>query len=153
MTSYLKVFAQDLPKNNKDTLLPEIEMVVVNNDTLFTINRKFAELVAIQYDSLKIVSDKLKECNGVLDYCVEVKNQYKVALDQSQGVSDMLKKEIEKKDKIINSYKKIDESQQAMYKELNTEFKKAKNRNKWLTGLTIGGVSVGFTSIILLLLK
>lgn len=153
MTSYLKVFAQDLPKNNKDTLLPEIEMVVVNSDTLFTINRKFAELVAIQYDSLKIVSDKLKECNGVLDYCVEVKNQYKVALDQSQGVSDMLRKEIEKKDKIINSYKKIDESQQAMYKELNTEFKKAKNRNKWLTGLTIGGVSVGFTSIILLLLK
>jgi hypothetical protein len=40
-----------------------------------------------------------------------------------------------------------------MYKELNTEFKKAKNRNKWLTGLSIGGVTVGFTSIILLLLK
>jgi hypothetical protein len=65
----------------------------------------------------------------------------------------MLRKEIEKKDKIIGSYKKIDESQQAMYKELNTEFKKAKNRNKWLTGLSIGGVTVGFTSIILLLLK
>ena len=153
MTSYLKVSGQDLPKNNKDTTSPEIELVVVNNDTLFTINRKFAEIVAIQFDSLRIVSEKLKECTGVLNYCIEVKDQYKLALDQSQGVSDMLKKEIQNKDKIIGSYKKIDESQQAMYKELNTEFKKAKIRNKWLTGISIGGVSVGFTSIILLLIK
>lgn len=153
MTSYLKVLGQDLPKNNKDTTSPEIELVVVNNDTLFTINRKFAEVVAIQFDSLKIVTEKLKECTGVLNYCIEVKDQYKLALEQSQGVSDMLKKEIEKKDRVIQSYKKIDESQQAMYKDLNIEFKKAKNRNKWLTGLSIGGVTVGFTSILLLLIK
>ena len=153
MMNYSMVYAQDLVKNSKDTIEPKIDLMVINGDTLFTMNRKFAETIAIQYDSLKIVSEKLKECNNVLSYCVEVKDQYKLALDQSQGVSDMLKKEIQNKDKIIGSYKKIDESQQAMYKELNTEFKKAKIRNKWLTGISIGGVSVGFTSIILLLLK
>ena len=153
MMSCSMVYAQDLAKSNKDSVSPKIDLVVIDGDTLFTINRKVAIQIAIEHDSLEIVTSKLKECNGVLDYCLEVKNQYETALDQSQGVSDMLRKEIEKKDKIIGSYKKIDESQQAMYKELNTEFKKAKNRNKWLTGLSIGGVTVGFTSIILLLLK
>ena len=102
---------------------------------------------------MEIVVTKLKECNDVLNSSLEVKDQYKTALEQSQGVSDMLKKELYTKDKIINSYKKIDESQQAIQSELTKQFNKIKNRNKWLTGLSIGGVSVGFTSIILLLLK
>ena len=153
MTSYLKVSAQDLIKNNNDTLEPKIDMVVIGNDTLFTINRSFAELVAIQYDSLEIINQKLLECKDVVFSCIELKEQYKIALEKSEGISDMLRKENEGKNKIINSYKKIDESQQAIQSELTKQFNKIKNRNKWLTGLSIGGVSVGFTSIILLLLK
>jgi hypothetical protein len=147
------VYAQDLVKNSKDTIEPKIDLMVINGDTLFTMNRKFAEQIAIEHDSLEIVVTKLKECNDVLNSSLEVKDQYKTALEQSQGVSDMLKKELYTKDKIINSYKKIDESQQAIQSELTKQFNKIKNRNKWLTGLSIGGVSVGFTSIILLLLK
>jgi hypothetical protein len=147
------VYAQDLVKNSKDTIEPKIDLMVINGDTLFTMNRKFAEQIAIEHDSLEIVTAKLKECNDVLNSSLEVKDQYKTALEQSQGVSDMLKKELYTKDKIINSYKKIDESQQAIQSELTKQFNKMKNRNKWLTGLSIGGVSVGFTSIILLLLK
>jgi hypothetical protein len=147
------VYAQDLVKNSKDTIEPKIDLMVINGDTLFTMNRKFAEQIAIEHDSLEIVTAKLKECNDVLNSSLEVKDQYKTALEQSQGVSDMLKKELYTKDKIINSYKKIDESQQAIQSELTKQFNKIKNRNKWLTGLSIGGVSVGFTSIILLLLK
>jgi hypothetical protein len=153
MMNYSMVYAQDLVKNSKDTIEPKIDLMVINGDTLFTMNRKFAEQIAIEHDSLEIVTAKLKECNDVLNSSLEVKDQYKTALEQSQGVSDMLKKELYTKDKIINSYKKIDESQQAIQSELTKQFNKMKNRNKWLTGLSIGGVSVGFTSIILLLLK
>ena len=153
MTSYLKVSAQDLIKNNNDTLEPKIDMVVIGNDTLFTINRSFAELVAIQYDSLEIINQKLLECKDVVFSCIELKEQYKIALERSEGISNMLRKENEGKNKIIDSYKKIDESQQALYNDLNKEFKKAKNRNKLLTGITIGGATLGFTSLILLLLK
>jgi hypothetical protein len=153
MMNYSMVYAQDLVKNSKDTIEPKIDLMVINGDTLFTMNRKFAEQIAIEHDSLEIVTAKLKECNDVLNSSLEVKDQYKTALEQSQGVSDMLKKELYTKDKIINSYKKIDESQQAIQSELTKQFNKIKNRNKWLTGLSIGGVSVGFTSIILLLLK
>lgn len=147
------VLGQDLIKNNKDSIAPKIDLMVINGDTLFTMNRKFAEQIAIEHDSLEIMVVKLKETNEALFSCVEVKDQYKKALETSVGVSDMLRKENSSKDKIISSYKKIDESQQAIQSELTKQFNKIKNRNKWLTGLSIGGVSVGFTSIILLLLK
>jgi hypothetical protein len=65
----------------------------------------------------------------------------------------MLKEENKLKDKIIFSLNKIGDTQESFIQDLTKEFNKAKNRNKWLTGLTIGGISVGFTSIILLLLK
>jgi hypothetical protein len=151
--SYSMVYAQDLAKSNKDSISPKIDLVVIDGDTLFTINRKVAEQIAIEHDSLEIVTIKLKECKDVLTSSLELKDQYKEALSKSEGVTDMLKKEISSKDRIINSYKKIDESQQAIQTELTKQFNKIKNRNKWLTGLTIGGVSVGFTSILLLLLK
>jgi hypothetical protein len=84
---------------------------------------------------------------------IDVKNQYKVALEKSEGISDMLKKELDKKDRIIQGYQTIDVSQQKIIGELHNEFKRSRNRNKWLTGITIGGTTLGFTSIILLLLK
>jgi hypothetical protein len=147
----LGVYGQDLLKTKLDSIKPKIDLILVNGDTLFTMNRKFAE--QIEYDSLVIVVDKLQECKEVLKSSLELKYQYKKALETSEGVSDMLRRENSSKDKIINSYKKIDESQQSIQSELTKQFNKIKNRNKWLVGLTIGGVSVGFTSIILLLLK
>ena len=147
------VYAQDLSKNKQDSTKPQIDLMLVNGDTMFVINRKFAEQIAIQYDSLEIMSNKLNQCNDVVNDCVKLKDQYKVALDKSEDVTIMLKKELTTKDKVIKSYEKIDESQQKIVTELNNEFRKAKNRNKWLTALTIGGISVGFTSTILLLLK
>jgi len=149
----LGVYGQDLLKTKLDSIKPKIDLILVNGDTLFTMNRKFAEQIAIEHDSLVIVVDKLQECKEVLKSSLELKDQYKKALETSEGVSDMLRRENSSKDKIINSYKKIDESQQSIQSELTKQFYKIKNRNKWLTGLTVGGVSVGFTSIILLLLK
>lgn len=153
MTNYLMVYAQDIIISNKDSIEPKIDLMVINGDTLFTMNRKFAEKIAIEHDSLEIMVDKFKECNDVLSSSLELKDQYKVALDKSEQVSDMLRKEGDKKDRIIKGYQTIDESQQKIIGELHNEFRKSRNRNKWLTGLSLGGVSVGFTSIILLLIK
>jgi hypothetical protein len=147
------VYAQDLSKNKQDSTKPQIDLMLVNGDTMFVINRKFAEQIAIQYDSLEITTKKLKECDDVLISCVQLKEQYKIALEKSEKISDMLKIENNDKTKLILSYKHIDETQQKIITDLNQEFTKSKNRNKWLTGLTIGGISVGFTSLILLLLK
>ena len=152
MTSSWMVCAQGLT-NNTDTIKPKIDLIVVNGDTSFIINRKFAEKIAIQYDSLKIVTTKLSEYKIVLDDCVKVKDQYKVAFDKSMDITDMLKREAETKDQIVKGYKTIEESQKKIITDLNTQFRKVKNRNKWLTGLSIGGVTFGFTSFILLLLK
>jgi hypothetical protein len=147
------VYAQDIIISNKDSIEPKIDLMVINGDTLFTMNRKFAEKIAIEHDSLEIMVDKFKECNDVLSSSLELKDQYKVALEKSEGISDMLKRELDKKDRIIQGYQTIDVSQQKIIGELHNEFKKARNRNKWLTGITIGGTTLGFTSIILLLLK
>jgi len=137
----------------QDTIVPEIGLVVLNGDTLFTINRKMAEEIAIQYDSLEIVSKKLTDCREVVDSFISLQEKYQISIDKSIEIKDVMTREIDKKDKIIKSYMTIDETQRDIISNLDKEFKKAKNRNKWLTGLTIGGVSVGFTSILLLLLK
>ena len=153
MTNYLSVYANDLELIKQDTIVPEIGLVVLNGDTLFTINRKMAEEIAIQYDSLEIVSKKLTDCREVVDSFVSLQEKYQISIDKSIEIKDVMTREIDKKDKIIKSYMTIDETQRDIIGNLDKEFKKAKNRNKWLTGLTIGGVSVGFTSILLLLLK
>lgn len=153
MTNYLSVYANDLELIKRDTIVPEIGLVVLNGDTLFTINRKMAEEIAIQYDSLEIVSKKLTDCREVVDSFVSLQEKYQISIDKSIEIKDVMTREIDKKDKIIKSYMTIDETQRDIISNLDKEFKKAKNRNKWLTGLTIGGVSVGFTSILLLLLK
>lgn len=153
MTNYLSVYAKDLELIKQDTIVPEIGLVVLNGDTLFTINRKMAEEIAIQYDSLEIVSKKLTDCREVVDSFISLQEKYQISIDKSIEIKDVMTREIDKKDKIIKSYMTIDETQRDIISNLDKEFKKAKNRNKWLTGLTIGGVSVGFTSILLLLLK
>ena len=153
MTSFLGVYAQDSLKNNPDTIKPKIDLVIVNGDTSFIINRKFAEMIAIEHDSLVIQNQRIKDYSSTLSSCLDVKNEYKTALDKSVKISDMLKEENKLKDKIIIGLNKVSDTQQSFITDLNKEFNKAKNRNKWLVGLTIGGVSVGFTSIILLLLK
>jgi len=153
MTNYLSVYAKDLELIKQDTIVPEIGLVVLNGDTLFTINRKMAEEIAIQYDSLEIVSKKLTDCREVVDSFVSLQEKYQISIDKSIEIKDVMTREIDKKDKIIKSYMTIDETQRDIIGNLDKEFKKAKNRNKWLTGLSIGGVSVGFTSILLLLLK
>jgi hypothetical protein len=153
MTSFLGVYAQDSLKNNPDTIKPKIDLVIVNGDTSFIINRKFAELIAIEHDSLVIQNQRIKDYSSALSSCLDVKTEYKTALDKSVKISDMLREENKLKDKIIDGLNKISDTQQSFIIDLNKEFNKAKNRNKWLTGLTIGGISVGFTSIILLLLK
>lgn len=153
ITNYLSVYAKDLELIKRDTIVPEIGLVVLNGDTLFTINRKMAEEIAIQYDSLEIVSKKLTDCREVVDSFVSLQEKYQISIDKSIEIKDVMTREIDKKDKIIKSYMTIDETQRDIISNLDKEFKKAKNRNKWLTGLTIGGVSVGFTSILLLLLK
>ena len=153
MTNYLSVYANDLGLIKRDTIVPEIGLVVLNGDTLFTINRKMAEEIAIQYDSLEIVSKKLTDCREVVDSFISLQEKYQISIDKSIEIKDVMTREIDKKDKIIKSYMTIDETQRDIISNLDKEFKKAKNRNKWLTGLSIGGVTVGFTSILLLLIK
>jgi len=153
MTSFSMGYAQDSIKSNSDTIKPQIDLMVINGDTLFTINRKLAEIIAIEHDSLELTAKRLNDCTDALISSIDVKNQYKVALEKSEGISDMLKKELDKKDRIIQGYQTIDVSQQKIIGELHNEFKRSRNRNKWLTGITIGGTTLGFTSIILLLLK
>lgn len=144
-------YAKDLVQN--DTIPPSLGIIIIKGDTLFTMNRKMAESVAIQYDSLVLTIKKLNDCKDVVDTLLSIQNKYKVALEQSENITDMLKKETDNKDKVINSYNKIDENQKIIIDGMSKEFKKSRNRNRLLTGLTIGGITFGFTSFMLLLLK
>ena len=89
----------------------------------------------------------------VVDSFIILQEKYKISLEQSDKITDMLKKELDGKDKIIQSYSNIDNNQKEIIDGMSKEFKKSRNRNRILTGLSIGGVTFGFTSFILLLLK
>jgi len=136
-----------------DTISPTIGLIIVEGDTLFTMNRKMAETVAIQFDSLVITTKKLNDCMELVDSFVVIQDKYQTAIKQSSEISDMLKKENIAKDKIISSYQNIDKNQKEIIDGMSKEFRKARNRNRILTGLTIGGITFGFTSFILLLVK
>jgi len=130
-----------------------INLVVMNGDTLFTMNRTMVEEITIQYDSLVNTTKKLNDCMEVVDSFIIIQEKYQTAIKQSSEISDMLKKENSSKDKVISSYENIDKIQKDIIGDMSKEFKKARNRNRLLTGLTIGGITFGFTSFMLLLLK
>ena len=144
-------YARDSEQN--DTIPPMINLVVMNGDTLFTMNRTMVEEITIQYDSLVNTTKKLNDCMEVVDSFLLIQEKYQTAIKQSSEISDMLKKENSSKDKVISSYENIDKIQKDIIGDMSKEFKKARNRNRLLTGLTIGGVTFGFTSFMLLLLK
>jgi hypothetical protein len=144
-------YAKDSVQN--DTISPTIGIVVIEGDTIFTMNRKMAEAVAIQFDSLVITTKKLNDCMGIVDSFVIIQDKYQTAIKQSSEISDMLKKENDTKDKVISSYQNIDKIQKDIIDSMTKEFRQARNRNRFLTTLTIGGVTFGFTSFMLLLLK
>ena len=125
----------------------------MNGDTLFTMNRTMVEEITIQYDSLVNTTKKLNDCMEVVDSFIMIQEKYQTAIKQSSEISDMLKKENNSKDKVISSYENIDKIQKDIIGDMSKEFKKARNRNRLLTGLTIGGITFGFTSFMLLLLK
>ena len=144
-------YARDSEQN--DTIPPMINLVVMNGDTLFTMNRTMVEEITIQYDSLVNTTKKLNDCMEVVDSFLLIQEKYQTAIKQSSEISDMLKKENSSKDKVISSYENIDKIQKDIIGDMSKEFKKARNRNRLLTGLTIGGITFGFTSFMLLLLK
>ena len=144
-------YARDSEQN--DTIPPMINLVVMNGDTLFTMNRTMVEEITIQYDSLVNTTKKLNDCMEVVDSFLLIQEKYQTAIKQSSEISDMLKKENNSKDKVISSYENIDKIQKDIIGDMSKEFKKARNRNRLLTGLTIGGITFGFTSFMLLLLK
>jgi hypothetical protein len=144
-------YARDSEQN--DTIPPMINLVVINGDTLFTMNRTMVEEITIQYDSLVNTTKKLNDCMEVVDSFLLIQEKYQTAIKQSSEISDMLKKENSSKDKVINSYQNIDKNQKEIIDGMSKEFGRARTRNKILTGLTIGGITFGFTSFMLLLLK
>jgi hypothetical protein len=151
MMNFSLSYARDSVQN--DTIPPMINLVVMNGDTLFTMNRTMVEEITIQYDSLVNTTKKLNDCMEVVDSFIIIQEKYQTAIKQSSEISDMLKKENISKDKVISSYENIDKIQKDIIGDMSKEFKKARNRNRLLTGLTIGGVTFGFTSFMLLLLK
>ena len=65
MMNFSLSYARDSEQN--DTIPPMINLVVMNGDTLFTMNRTMVEEITIQYDSLVNTTKKLNDCMEVVD--------------------------------------------------------------------------------------
>ena len=56
---------------------PEIEIKVINNDTLFVFNRAYGNFLVTKFDSLKHFKQSFFDCADVLTDCAKVRDDYK----------------------------------------------------------------------------
>jgi len=123
-----------------------ISSAVIGNDTVFIMNRSYAELVALRFDSLKTYKDAYKQCNEVLDYSLVIINSQDTLLTFKDKKIVSLESEILTTSQLIESYKRTEIISADIKKQLKKETRK---RKLWqVVGI---GAGAGLLTTILIL--
>lgn len=128
---------------------PNVTTAIIGNDTVFVMNREFAELVASRFDSLQSLKQSFSECVKAVDMLetsVDIRNKLITNLknlsDNKQSEIMLLNRKIESLETSIYVYKDVE-------KQLKAETKK---RKTWAIIAGIGGIA-GISGILFGVLK
>jgi len=109
-------------------------------------NRSYAELVALRFDSLKNYKDAYKQCNEILDFSLVIINSQDTLLIFNDKKIVSLESEISTDRQLIESYKRTEIISSDIQKQLTKETRK---RKLWqLVGI---GAGAGLLTTILIL--
>lgn len=127
-----------------------ITQQVINGDTVFVMNRPYAQWVLNRFDSLTQCKVDNKQCMSVVDDLQLVVQDKNKVINQLEAVNINYSIEIGEMNHIIDSYRRTEKLNEDVKKSLESEIKK-KNFWKGLAYFGIGSTVVTSTIIVLIL--
>jgi hypothetical protein len=128
---------------------PQIDIKVIDKDTLFTFNKPYAAYLISKFDSLKHFRTSYFDCTATLDSAVNVIDGYKKIIDIKDDLVVNLHKQILYCDELAESYNKSEVLNKKLQEDLQRQLKKTKLWN------TVGWAAISTTVLtsILILIK
>jgi hypothetical protein len=123
---------------------------VINGDTVFVMNRPYAQWVLNRFDSLTQCKVDNKQCMSVVDDLQLVVQDKNKVINQLESVNINYSIEIGELNHVIDSYRRTEKLNEDVKKSLESEIKK-KNFWKGLAYFGIGSTVVTSTIIVLIL--
>jgi len=127
-----------------------ITQQVINGDTVFVMNRPYAQWVLNRFDSLTQCKVDNKQCMSVVDDLQLVVQDKNKVINQLEAVNINYSIEIGEMNHVIDSYRRTEKLNEDVKKSLESEIKK-KNFWKGLAYFGIGSTVVTSTIIVLIL--
>lgn len=127
-----------------------ITQQVINGDTVFVMNRTYAQWVLNRFDSLTQCRVDNKQCMSVVDDLQLVVQDKNKVINQLESVNINYSIEIGELNHVIDSYRRTEKLNEDVKKSLESEIKK-KNFWKGLAYFGIGSTVVTSTIIVLIL--
>lgn len=128
---------------------PEIEIKVINNDTLFVFNRAYGNFLVTKFDSLRHFKQSFFDCADVLTECAKVRDNYKNLIKTQDDLIVNLNKQVMAEEELVESYNRIDIYNKQLQKDLKRQYKKTKLWN----GIGWTAISATILTSIFLIVK
>lgn len=128
---------------------PQIDIKVIDKDTLFAFNKPYAAYLISKFDSLKHFRTSYFDCTATLDSAVNVIDGYKKIIDIKNDLVVNLHKQILYCDELAESYNKSEVLNKKLQEDLQRQLKKTRLWN------TVGWAAISTTVLtsILILIK
>lgn len=128
---------------------PEIEIKVINNDTLFVFNRAYGNFLVTKFDSLKHFKQSFFDCADVLTDCAKVRDKYKELINTQDDLIINLNKQVLYGEEIAERYNNLN----IYNKQLEKDLKRQHRKTKLWNGIGWGAISATILTSIFLILK
>lgn len=135
---YLKSYSQ----NN-------IEIKVINGDTLFVFNKAYGNYLVSKFDSLQHYKISFFDCADVLTDCAKLRDDYKLLSTQKDTLIDNLHKQVLYCEGIAESHYKSE----LLNKQLQKDLKKQLRKTKVWNGIGWGAITATVITSLILILK
>jgi hypothetical protein len=117
-----------------------VEQMLIGNDTVFLMDRAFAELVAERFDSLEVLKRYKTESDTIVSNLQHAIHERSVLIQAQQTRIDNLRGENSVLYQQIESYKRTDNISETLRKQLKAETRKRKTWQYTTAGVAIGGI-------------
>lgn len=129
------VYAQD-----NQTTKPNITATTIGTDTVFIMNRAYAEFVAERFDSLQAIKQAFSDCDKSVTMLQSSVTLRDAKMYEQTQLIDNLKSEIMLKNDVVESYKRSQLAVDSLQKQLKTETRKRKTWFVVAIGMGVGAV-------------
>jgi hypothetical protein len=128
---------------------PQIDIKIIDKDTLFVFNKPYATYLISKFDSLKHFRSSYFDCTATLDSAVSVMGDYKKIIDIKDDLITNLNKQVLYCDELAESYNKSEVLNKKLQDDLQRQLKKTRLWN------TVGWAAISTTVLtsILILIK